>query len=379
MGIRTKVQNALRYLPTLFDSDIGKRNEAEFQLVRCDSPTPGQIRRTLSSSSAVDTPPQKEFHVDGNDSVLRTTRDHDDTQLLDTLTHDNYHGAPLVSVTPLEVSVKLDGSYGSQKLRQYLRHAGSNLLARSTCTPEASLPAFLNQRLTNLFTGAKVEPFSQWLSYADTYIAELIRSEGRGDSTDGRCNRCLESLCDGLGIRCEDCYDQGLLCTNCCVYVHSRHPFHRIKVCTTNRGQFASHLPRVSLQQKWSNDQFQHESLRLLGLRLDFGHEIGKHCPHPAYVESFTVFDVTGIHEVRVRFCECRETPQPFVQLLRKSLFPASSNNPRAAATFRLLEQYTLLSAFSDLTARGFYKSLVRMSNKTGLSPPAVCDSCIIF
>ena len=236
MGIRTKVQSALRYLPTLFDSDIGKRNEAEFQHVRCDSPAPGQIRRTLSSSSAIDTPPQKEFHVDRTDFVLRTTRDHEDTQLLDTLTHNNHHGAPLVSITPLEVTVKLDGGCCSHKLRQYLRHAGSNLLTRSTCTPEASLPALLNQRLTNLFTGAKAESFSHWLSYADTYIAELIRSEGRGDSTDGRCNRCLESLSDGLGIRCEDCYDQGLLCSNCCVYVHSRHPFHRIKVCTTKPG-----------------------------------------------------------------------------------------------------------------------------------------------
>ena len=154
---------------------------------------------------------------------------YDGMDLLSKLPLKGDSAIPVVISYPVGVSVKPTGSYGSHQLRQYLDSVGSDLLPRSTSISKVSINVLRSDRR---LTGAKEQSLSQWLPEADAYTAELIRLEGRGDSTGGRCSRCLDNLCDGLGIRCQDCYDQGLYCISCCVYIHSTHPFHRIQVCT---------------------------------------------------------------------------------------------------------------------------------------------------
>ena len=156
----------------------------------------------------------------------------DGVGLLDKLPHKGGSAIPLVVSYPVEAYMKPTVSYGSHQLRQYLGSIGSDLLPRSTSPSKVSTIVL---RSDEKITWAKMESFSQWFLKADAYTAELIRFEGRGDSTDGRCSRCLDTLCDGLGIHCQDCYDEGLYCVTCCVYIHSCHPFHRIQVCTVEQ------------------------------------------------------------------------------------------------------------------------------------------------
>ena len=53
MGLRTKVQHALKYFPALFDTE--KYEESHFQLERCDSPAPAQVRSAIISSLSITT------------------------------------------------------------------------------------------------------------------------------------------------------------------------------------------------------------------------------------------------------------------------------------------------------------------------------------
>jgi hypothetical protein len=61
-------------------------------------------------------------------------------------------------------------------------------------------------------------------------------------------------------------------------------------------------------------------------------------------------------------------------QLLRMSLFPSTTSDPKTAATFRVLEQYHLLSFESKTSAYEFYHALHRMSDNTGLLLIKVCS-----
>jgi hypothetical protein len=56
--------------------------------------------------------------------------------------------------------------------------------------------------------------------------------------------------------------------------------------------------------------------------------------------------------------------------------FPASSDKPRTAATFNLLEEFHLLSLESKVSAYEFYNALSRRSDNTGLAPPKVRSMC---
>ena len=229
MWVRAKVQHALRHLPTLFDT--GKHEEPQFQLMHRDSQESKQVKSAITSNPVATTFRRQAFDVARANIASPTSRDYHGTQPPDLLSHSR---EATVSLCPVEeVTGKLIGHHGPHQLREYLASVGSDFLPRSTSTSKASIIVLQSQRETNLKTGIKSEAFSQWLPEANTYIAEIIRSEGRGDSTDGRCSRCLDSLCDGRGIRCLDCHDQGLYCVNCCVFIHSCHPFHRIEVCTT--------------------------------------------------------------------------------------------------------------------------------------------------
>jgi hypothetical protein len=58
------------------------------------------------------------------------------------------------------------------------------------------------------------------------FLEELIRLEGRGIFTDGKCE-----LCRKVGVyRCVDCLAVQFLCTGCMSRVHSFNPFHVIEV-----------------------------------------------------------------------------------------------------------------------------------------------------
>ena len=87
------------------------------------------------------------------------------------------------------------------------------------------------------------------------------------------------------------------------------------------------------------------------------------------------ILDLHGIHEVGLDFCGCEQAPPSTCQLLRYRLYPATSVEPRTAATFRLLETFHLLSGQSKISAFEFYSTLSRRTDNTGTQPPKVCLS----
>ncbi|KAG1785020.1 uncharacterized protein HD556DRAFT_1435293 [Suillus plorans] len=172
----------------------------------------------------------------------------------------------------------------------------------------------------------------------------MIRLEGRVSM-----RLCLE--CDGPNpeYKCQDCFGSELHCSTCILSVHAHHPLHRL--------------------QKWNGQYFERISLKALGLRIQLGHITGRQCvnPHRAFNDDFVIIDIFGIHEVSLDFCGCAIAESRMQQLLRMSLFPSTTSDPKTAATFRVLEQYHLLSFESKISAYEFYHGLRRMSDNTGL------------
>lgn len=125
----------------------------------------------------------------------------------------------------------------------------------------------------------------------------------------------------------------------------------------------------TDLFQKWNGEFFQRSSLKDLGLRCQLGHRAAEPCsnPAPAHGDEFVVIDSRGIHQMLLDFCNCETAASHVEQLLRASFFPATSTQPRTAATFRVLEQYHLLSLESKVSAYQFYSSLAKLEDNTGL------------
>ncbi|EIW81450.1 hypothetical protein CONPUDRAFT_55555, partial [Coniophora puteana RWD-64-598 SS2] len=151
--------------------------------------------------------------------------------------------------------------------------------------------------------------------------------------------------------RCEDCLMGAMVCSDCLVQKHETSPFHRIKY--------------------WNGQSFERTTLKRLGLRLQLGHGPGTTCINPVrcFDDDFVVIDSHGIHEIGLDYCGCETAASKYRQLLRARLFPATVNNPKTAATFRILEEFQLLSFESKASAYEAYHALARRSDNTGLVP----------
>jgi hypothetical protein len=121
--------------------------------------------------------------------------------------------------------------------------------------------------------------------------------------------------------------------------------------------------------QKWNSAYFQSVTLKDLGLRIQLGHKVGDSCllPTRAHKDDFILVDTLAIHPVAVDFCGCDKAQSHVQQLLRVGWFPATTSDPRTAATFRVLRQFHILSFESKVSAYEFYHSLVRLTDNTGL------------
>ncbi|KAG1844382.1 hypothetical protein F4604DRAFT_1596194 [Suillus subluteus] len=186
-----------------------------------------------------------------------------------------------------------------------------------------------------------------WVPECPHYLDELIRLEGRGKAHHA-CHACGDS---DAPYRCEDCFSVNLFCCSCIITLHQNVPLHRVK--------------------RWQDGYFYSTTLKQLGLRIQLGDHTEKLCcnPKPAHDNDFVIIDVHGIHEVALDFCDCANAPSHYRQLLRRRLFPATSTDPRTAATFAVLEHFHLLSFESKVSAYEFYHSLARRSDNTGIAP----------
>jgi hypothetical protein len=112
---------------------------------------------------------------------------------------------------------------------------------------------------------------------------------------------------------------------------------------------------------------------------VQLGHFAGDSCllPERAFNDDFTLIDTNGIHTIGLDFCGCETAQTRTKQLLRAAWFLATTVDPRTAATFRILEQYHLLSFESKASGYEFYQSIARLTDNTGLRVQKV--SYLIF
>ncbi|KAG1866481.1 hypothetical protein C8R48DRAFT_747671 [Suillus tomentosus] len=184
-----------------------------------------------------------------------------------------------------------------------------------------------------------------WIPERQAFLDETLRLEGRGNAG--------ISCCCGLAaplFRCRDCFGTQMFCQECVLQSHTNNPLHRIDM--------------------WNDLFFQRSTLKQMGLRVQLGHEPGETCynPRPSAGDDFVVIDVHGVHEIALDFCGCASAQIRYKQLLRARWYPATTSDPRTAATFSLLEHFHILSFESKVSAYEFYHSLVRRNNNAGLS-----------
>ncbi|KAG1845269.1 hypothetical protein C8R48DRAFT_750776 [Suillus tomentosus] len=177
---------------------------------------------------------------------------------------------------------------------------------------------------------------------------EFLRLEGRGDYSQ---NICVCGEEDAI-YRCQDCHGSELFCHLCTIRVHERQPLHTLEC--------------------WDGVSFYSTTLKSMGIRLQLGHASGVRCINslPAFNDDFVIIDYNGIYEVGLDFCGCASAQPHVIQLLRARLFPATTIDPKTAATFRALEYFQMLSFESKVSAFEFYKTAARLTDNTGIHVP---------
>ncbi|KAF6742964.1 hypothetical protein DFP72DRAFT_1178678 [Ephemerocybe angulata] len=123
--------------------------------------------------------------------------------------------------------------------------------------------------------------------------------------------------------------------------------------------------------QKWNGHFFLKVQLKSLGMRIQLGHVPGEVCPKPesAWGDDFVVIDTDGVHNVGLDFCTCGSSTKSHVeQLLDRRLYPATTINPKSAATFRVLEVFELLQYESKVSPYELYNTISRLTDNTGLT-----------
>ncbi|KAG2037090.1 hypothetical protein BDR03DRAFT_934153 [Suillus americanus] len=238
--------------------------------------------------------------------------------------------------------------YGQHILMGHQLALPQNSSSASTLTSLRILGTSLRTTLHSLIQSlatSQDDPIRIWTSERQTYLDEFIRLEGRGDT----CHSCHNCGNSNAVFRCEDCFSVALYCQSCVMNLHQNMPLHRLK--------------------RWYEGYFHPTTLKQLGLRIQLGHSAGQRCrkPKPAFDDDFTVIDVHGIHDVTLDFCNCEYASSHYKQILRTRWFPATSTDPRTAATFTVLEHFHLLSFESKVSAFEFYHCVARRSDNTGV------------
>ena len=112
-----------------------------------------------------------------------------------------------------------------------------------------------------------------------------------------------------------------------------------------------------------SEDEEGWKNLKAGGLPLRVKHDNRKydklHCP------VVTVVDTTGIHEMRLRFCQCQPLKANPIQkqLMNIGLYPSSSKRTRTVFTFRVLHHFDITNLEGKTTAWQYYSTLKRLTS----------------
>lgn len=112
---------------------------------------------------------------------------------------------------------------------------------------------------------------------------------------------------------------------------------------------------------------FQRTTLCDVGLHVQLGHAPGEHCSTSERGhKDFVTIHTNGIHLVAIDFCRCHGLLH-HKQLLRIAWWPGTPINPKMCATMECLRQFHLLNLKANITAFGYYGSLLHMTDNLGL------------
>lgn len=164
-----------------------------------------------------------------------------------------------------------------------------------------------------------------------------------------------------------------MLCQRCTITTHQLDPLHNIQV--RHLPSSRPHLQPDGYFQKWAGEFFTRITLHDLGATYQLGHRVGEICAMPSAAIDLTLFDVSGVTTVCIRYCYCGEPGRqqpPRVQLLRMRWFPATLKQPGTAFTFCLLDFLHKLQTRSKINLYDVYATLISVHNASGLSPPIV-------
>lgn len=120
--------------------------------------------------------------------------------------------------------------------------------------------------------------------------------------------------------------------------------------------------------QSWNGSYFEQTTLKALGLRIQLGHSVGKHCVNPVQPagNDSVIVNCNGVHAVGLDYCGCSSAAKETIQLLCAQLYPASVQAPKTAATFNVLEFFQLLTLDSKTLVFEFYHTLTCRTDNTG-------------
>ncbi|KAJ7858079.1 hypothetical protein B0H14DRAFT_2351919 [Mycena olivaceomarginata] len=165
----------------------------------------------------------------------------------------------------------------------------------------------------------------------------------------------------------QTCYGPSLYCKKCIVSRHAALPTHWIQV----RDIYFSWGRLTNYLQEWNGSFFVRRTLKSLGLVIQLGHPVGTGCNNPAKaIVTFTVIDLTGIHNVDANFCNCDSKIERRQQLMRVCWWPATARDLQTCATFGVLRLFQILNCLGKVSAHNFLRSLELLTNNDGLDPP---------
>lgn len=159
---------------------------------------------------------------------------------------------------------------------------------------------------------------------------------------------------DGYRIaRCrwDGCFQYPTSCEKCFVESHKTNPLHWALIWDSKR-------------ELWIRKDY---SELIGGTFIQIGH-VGEDAPCPSSVGpvDFNITHTNGVHETKVRFCECSKYPIEHVdQLIRSDLFPATHNDPRSAFTLAALRHFRMHNLQSKCGAFDWIMSIRRLTNNT--------------
>ncbi len=162
---------------------------------------------------------------------------------------------------------------------------------------------------------------------------------------DRPCGECGSN--PGL-IRCSDCFNSSVFCSDCIIKTHVHLPFHKVE--------------------KWNGKFFQKSSLHALRYIICLGHE-GQPCPHthtsPGFDTTMVLIHINGIFTHRILWCACPNVSEHYLQLFEAGLFASSFKQPQTAFTSQVLDYYFIDSLECKTAAMSFWQKLTRLTDNT--------------